>query len=242
MASFDVWWGALFGTALGICGVLAVIDGYNKFRRAYRLTTLPRSGVAALTGVEPGRVVQVSGTVEATGSLVTAPYSGTDCALCKTTVQYHSAHNSPAWRTVDAAVRGDAFALTDDTGRVTVDASDADIETAVAEEGRCPADREAAPPTLTPLLTRADGGEYATVKLTGRDLKLLERRIVPGDEVTVLGEVRPDGSVGATQVGGLGARGLAALVGAAAFQVVFGAFLVSVLWFVALPNWATLVP
>jgi len=237
MASLMTWWGALFGTALGLVGVLVFLDGLGKLRRAYRLTVVPRSDLARLSEYAPGAVVQVTGTVEPTEPPVTAPYSKADCVLWKTTAQYYSQLNSPAWRTVTAAVHGDRFALSDHSGRVAVDASAADVELPVTEEGRCPADPEAAPPRLEPFLTREGGEPYATVELTGRDLKLLEQRVDPGSEVTVLGEVDADGSISARQVGGVGRRGIAAMLAAAGFQTVFGAFLISVLWFVALPNW-----
>jgi len=239
MPSLEVWWGALFGTALGAAGLLILVDGLARLRKIVRLTVASPTDVASLSAVGDG-TMKVSGTVREAKDLVTAPLSGTRCCLCRTAVKYYSATNAPRWRTVTTDVRGRRFELADATGRVTVDAADADLKIDPAVEGECPSDRDAAPERLRPLLTRDDGEPYATVRLTRRHLRIVERRLDPGTDVTALVSVAPDGSVVASRIGGIDAASVARDVAVALFLVLFGLFLVSVLWFVALPNWGTI--
>jgi hypothetical protein len=163
--------------------VLLVDSGYAGYRglgwlRRYMEVT-SGSATAAEDVTEPG-TVSLSGTVVADEAF-SSPFSGEECVVWKWTVG-ELRRNS--LNTVGSAVYAAPFAVDDGTGRVAVDSLDHD-DGVPAEVRRLatveqfPQQREAVVETPDPVPQEGER-EYS------------EQLVKPGDEVSVLGDARPD--------------------------------------------------
>lgn len=238
MASLEVWWGALFGLVLGFAGVVILADAWHRWLRMARILVADPADVATLAG-DPDEVVVASGLVHPVGGRVTAPLSGRQCCLVRTSVEYFRPLNLPRWRTIADRTHGERFELADATDRVVVDAADATVAVEADPVESVPPDPSRVPDDLAGLLTDSDGSEYDVVATAGHDLRVSERRVDAGQEVTVLAGVE-DGRVRAHQVGGIHGRYLLGQLAVTLFLTGFGLFLTSVVWFVAIPRWAAI--
>jgi hypothetical protein len=248
MAWLEALWGIGFGLALGICGVFCLAEAARIFGQIAMIGDAPEMDVRSVLQGNASGIVKLAGVVKKGRFTATAPCSGTECIAHRTTVKYFSEWNSPRWRTVTKQVEKSDFMLTDGTGEIEVSAGklgDSGVSPTAEETYDTPADREAVSERMRTLLTRDDGGPYETVQMTSRDLRVQERRLEPGDKTTVLGKVQQqyDGArFDCIQLGSVNRRGVWMLAAKGVFLGLFGVFLVSVVWFVSVPRFISLLP
>jgi len=189
---------ALFGAVMLLIGVfVCLVSGRHVWRTAalFRADTVDRLG-----GDDDGRLVRVTGTVEAAGSTLTAPFSGVDCVALRSVVEERrsGAYLLPTYVTIHESARSTAFevrtphatlSIADPARTVALDATT--VETVAL--GDDPPDRIAryerdhdVPVSRVslprPLEAIARAGTFGTRRYR-------EQRASPGDDVTVVGRV-----------------------------------------------------
>jgi hypothetical protein len=143
--------------------------------------------------------VEIEGTAAAgaDGGTVTAPFSGTEClAYAYEVEELRSSGKHSSWHTLDEGRDAVGFVLEDDTGRVRVDPTGADLRLEPHAARVSPGDE--LPDHLARYLASSEAVERqdATVNLlvtelnVGNEQRFTERRLDVGEPVYVYGEAR----------------------------------------------------
>lgn len=192
----------LLGVAMLLLGaVVCLVSG----RHVWRTTSVVRAEtVDRLDGVADGTLVRVSGPVADTERTLTAPFSGVDCVACRTVVEERrpGAFLLPTYVTIHDPARSTAFdvrtphtliPVADPVRTVSLEST---VVATVSPRDE-PPDRIARYERETADLPRETVWTTPPAPLAplGRALSLgtrrySERRVSPGDDVTVAGRVR----------------------------------------------------
>ena len=191
---------SLFGVAMCLLGAAVCLA---SARHGWRTAALVRArSVDRLDGVADGTLARVSGTVRDTERTLTAPFSGTDCVACRAVVEERRPGSLllPTYVTIHDPAESTAFDVRTPDATVSVAEPARTValdSTAVATVGP-----DADPPDRIARYEReADGlgpgwrSPPAPLAPIARALSLGtrrygERRLSPGDDVTVAGRVR----------------------------------------------------
>jgi len=173
-----------------------------SLRYVWRASALLRATpVSRIEDAADGALVRVSGTVEATGETVSAPFSGIDCVALRTTVTERrlGSYLLPTdvtihepTQSVDFAVRTPHAAVPIDAPRRTVSLDRVTVATVAPDDS--PPERIAQYVRETPEISAEPWSLPAPVSSLARALSLgrrryNEHRACPGDDVTVVGRV-----------------------------------------------------
>ncbi|WP_251330881.1 hypothetical protein [Haloplanus pelagicus] len=186
-----------------------------SLRYVWRSTALVRADpVSSVDGVAEGTLVRLSGTVEAAGDTLEAPFSGVDCVALRPSVEERrfGSFLLPTYVTVHDPARSRPFAVRTPDATVLVDAPlrtvalDSTVVATVAPS-------ESPPDRIARYEREADGLSRTTwyrspspiLAPVARALSLGTRRyderwVSPGDTVTVVGRV-DDGRIDPLVVG-----------------------------------------
>jgi hypothetical protein len=192
---------ALFGVVMFLIGLfVCLVSGRHVWRTAalLRADTVDRLG-----GVDDGRLVRVTGTVEATESTLTAPFSGVDCVALRPVVEERrpGALLVPTYVTIHDPSASVGFAVRTPHGAVSVDDPARTVSLLSTVVGTV--DPDAEPPERIARYEReTDDLSAETVwrsppaplapvlrALSLGTRRYSERCASPGDEVTVAGRV-----------------------------------------------------
>lgn len=160
-----------------------------------------------------GGTCEVEGVATVHEETVSAPFTGTDCLVCRWTVEeYQQSGKHSHWKTVDSGVWSRPFVLADDTGRVLVEPDGAEFS--LDEDDTVRVDGGDAPPHRVQQFIDAndrvddEDGELdlgvVTVS-TGNDRRYVEERLDPGDSAYVFGHARSNRRPGSGVEGVVGA-------------------------------------
>jgi hypothetical protein len=241
--------GALFGTAVGILGVLLLYLTYRRLSSVIRIFTASEvSAVDFQSGSASGRVC-VQGTAAASGVTVEAPVSGEDAVFFHVRAKYHSRQNSPRWRTFTNEFESVPFAIQTETGQIPVHLGAGDGEVGRRVHNPGPVDTEQKVPVdelndRQDEFLRTDGGEekfnQKVSRLADKPIKLLEERVEPGEAVYLHGSVmEADGGetvLAADRITSSRYEGIVTDIGKSIFFGLFGAFLCLAFLLVGLPS------
>ncbi|MFA9516879.1 GIDE domain-containing protein [Halopenitus sp. H-Gu1] len=147
--------------------------------------------------------VSISGTAVQYEDRLVSPFTGTEClALAYEVEEQRTTNNGTAWVEIDSGRAAVPFLLEDDTGSVLVDPSRVRLGlgtsvTIEVEGGERPPNR------IQKFINRTDdvGSEERTWDLklvelnVGNDRRYIERRLEPGEPVTVFGDVQSESGV-----------------------------------------------
>ena len=176
--------------------------GLGELRLAHRvLRVRPDSALDAPDG---GRI-ELRGTARPVDdeTPLRSPFSDTPCLVCEYEVEeYDSSGKGSNWTTVDSGTEWVPFRLEDDTGSVRIEPAGADFR--LERDERIAVDGGTEPPEPIARYidrTEAVDCQNGTLDLrlfelkTGSDRRFIERLLVPGEAVHVLGTARYDTTV-----------------------------------------------
>lgn len=191
-------------------GLLAVGYGVVVGAKAYRIG---RDEPVPTYRLRDGGACEVEGVAEVHEGTVAAPFTGTDCLVCRWTVEeYEQRGKHSHWRTVDEGVWSRPFVLADDTGRVLVEPDGAELS--LEEDDTVRVDGGETPPRRVQQFVDAndrvddeDGRlDLGVVSIaTGDDRRYVEERLDPGDSAHVFGHARATRRPGTGLAGVVGA-------------------------------------
>jgi hypothetical protein len=241
--------GALFGTAVGILGVLLLYLTYRRLSSVIRIFTASEvSAIDFRSGSASGQVC-VQGTAAPSGATITAPVSGEDAVFFHVRAKYHSRQNSPRWRTFTNEFESVPFAIQTETGQIPVHlgAGDGEVGRRVHNPGPVDTERKVPVDELNDRqdeFLRTDGGEekfnQKVSRLADKPIKLLEERVEPGETVYLHGSVmKADGGetvLAADRITSSRYEGIVTDIGKSIFFGLFGAFLCLAFLLVGLPS------
>jgi hypothetical protein len=236
---------SLFGVAMCLLGVVVCLVSARHGRRTAALVRA--ASVDRLDGVADGTLVRVSGTVRGAERTLTAPFSGVDCVACRAVVEERRPGSLllPTYVTIHEPAESTAFDVR--TPHATVSVAEPARTVALDSTVVATVGPDADPPDRIVRYERAaddigTGWRSRPTPLApvARALSLgtrryVERRLSPGDDVTVAGRVRA-GSLDplvvstATPVGTLARLSRTSLAGVAigAFALLIGVALLVV--------------
>lgn len=178
-----------------LAGLLVLGYGGAVGTKVYRIT---RADPIPTYRLRHGGSCEVQGVAGVHEEIVSAPFTGTDCLVCRWTVEeYRQSGKHSHWKTVDSGVWSRPFVLADDTGRVLVEPDGAELSLATDDTVRV--DGGDAPPHRVQQFIDANDrvdGEDSELDLgvvtlsTGNDRRYVEERLDPGDSAYVFGSAR----------------------------------------------------
>ncbi|MFD1646453.1 E3 ubiquitin ligase family protein [Haloarchaeobius litoreus] len=176
-------------------GLIALGYGAVVGAKAYRIG---RDDPIPTYRLRHGGVCEVEGVAAAHEETVSAPFTGTDCLVCRWTVEeYTQSGKHSHWKTVDSGVWSRPFVLADDTGRVLVAPDGAEFS--LGDDDTIRVDGGDTPPRRVQQFIDANDrvdDEDAELDLgvvtlsTGNDRRYVEERLDPGDSAYVFGHAR----------------------------------------------------
>lgn len=202
---------AVIPLGLALFGVGVAASGALKVRTGLALRDLDGQGTLAAGG----GFASVDGTAETAESTVTAPLTGAECLGYEVAVQNRQIDgtgvtNSVDWNAYHEHSRVERFLLTDGTGTVAVEAEGADLE--LDDDHRREFDSGTEPDgPYAQFLADHDVYTFDDERIaTGHQVRFVERRVEPGDDISVMGPVTEaaTGVPGALAVFRGGERGL----------------------------------
>ncbi|WP_256296972.1 E3 ubiquitin ligase family protein [Haloarchaeobius salinus] len=178
-----------------LAGLLALGYGAVVGAKVYRIS---RDEPIPTYRLRHGGTCEVEGVAGVHEETVSAPFTGTDCLVCRWTVEeYQQSGKHSHWKTVDSGVWSRPFVLADDTGRVLVEPDGAAFS--LAEDDTVEVDGGDAPPRRVQQFIGANDRvddedrelDLGIVTLsTGNDRRYVEERLDPGDSAYVFGYAR----------------------------------------------------
>lgn len=187
-----------------LLAAVAVAVSLRHATRGVRLVTAD----ALTSASEPGDFVRTSGAVVTTDERLTAPFTGTDCVAVRFDVEERrvGSHYLPTWERIDGGRASTGFEVRDDGRCVTV--GDDPSTVSLDRSSAVTVTREEDPPARVRdyLRSSEDAATTDTVRRTAEvpratppepiegllsfgDRRYRERRLDPGDDVTVFGRV-----------------------------------------------------
>jgi hypothetical protein len=200
--------GLVFGLAFVAFGAYFAWVGFRQVRLGVAVYRTPTATVSSLMEGLPEQV-SLTGTARPADGTVSGPFSGREAVVSgyevqelRTSYNASTKSTSHSWHTTDEGWTSVPFLVDDGSVAVRVDPRDATYSVAADESVRVAAGRRP-PEYVASFVERTDSstdGPWSLGPLdllTERDRKYVERRIEPGDQVTVTG--RPtyvEGDVG----------------------------------------------
>lgn len=141
-----------------------------------------------------GGHAKLEGRVADDGETIAAPFTGRECVVVEAAIErYQTAGSTNGWEADHTELKSGPFTLEDPTGSVTVDPSGAELSLATDHEHLI----EVAEKPTGPYAEFVDEHDIYIFDDEGvseaQELKFVERRIEPGDEIAVFGPVDDSG-------------------------------------------------
>lgn len=146
-------------------------------------------------------LVEVAGSVVPHAKLLKGPLTGNDCVYYKYEVEeYRSSGKSSRWVTVDQGVQGVQFYCKDNTGKVLVDPTNAEVD--IPQDFRCESRGFKDPPKNVKAFLRTRNIKFEGW-LGNKTMRYTEHHIAPKDQIFVLGSAddNPDVKPGMAKEG-----------------------------------------
>jgi hypothetical protein len=188
--------------ALGYCAVV----GWKLYR-------ISRDDPVPTYRLRDGGTCEVEGVGELHEETVSAPFTGTNCLVCRWKVEeYRQSGKHSHWKTVDSGVWSRPFVLADDTGRMLVEPDGAELS--LGKNDTVEVDGGDAPPRRVQQFIDANDRvddedrelDLGVLTLsTGNDRRYVEERLDPGDSTYVFGFARTSRRPGTGVEGVVGA-------------------------------------
>lgn len=164
-------------TAAGVAGGLL---GRPR-RRGIDYQELLHGSRVPIRDVRAGRPAKIGGRVRLTGPALMAPLTGRRCAGYEVEVR----EREDAWQRIVTEVAGTDFLVEDEGGTALIKTEQALL--ILAEDGEAVVSGLALPERLTALLQRQGRLREAELQYDLEDLYFVERILVPGKRVSVVG-------------------------------------------------------
>lgn len=175
-----------------IVGVLAIVWGFEEYRKTSLIRNTPTSKVRSMAM----GLVEVKGTTKVAEEPLEAPFSGEDCVFYKYMVEeYKHQGKHSRWVTIDEGRNGASFYVDDGTGQVLVDPRGAELE--IPADNTIEVDGGEVPPyEVTEFIENNEevDSEDNSVDLgiaevdTGNDRRYTEYYVTPGEDIYVFGK------------------------------------------------------
>ena len=184
--------------ALAVGGLLAIAFAAREWRAVWRVLATPSTDVFSLSTGTTGPV-SVTGRVTPLDDSLVGPFSGQECLAIEYEVEeLRSQGKGSSWVDIDSGRGAVPFLLEDDTGSVLVDPSR--VRFALDDSELIRVDGGAEPPERVQRFIERNAdvdSEERTLDLkvvelnVGNDRRYAERRLDPGDAITVFGDATP---------------------------------------------------